>query len=220
MKYVKIKEIQSQEGEVLYKVNAIVLQSKDGSQKKKIPHPLGTETMIFKSLDKAKEAVALSGFEFVLPDGTVQNEEKQEYKIESYDKKILDALMLQTKDSNPNIVSAAIQSMSGFIHPNCLKLYISKLGEDNDTIRQNSIEAILKYGPKSIPAVIEAIKSENWVTRNSAIICLQNFCELSEIEITPIIDTLLDKLSDVNPIVKCSVIKALGNAYKAYKSNK
>ena len=215
MKYVQIKEIQSQEGETLYKVNAIVLQSKSGEKKKKIPHPLGTETMIFKSLDKAKEAVILSGFEFVLPDGS--RKKKKKFKIEPYDKKIFDALIAQTNNSNPNIVAAAIQALSGMNHPECLKLYISKLGEENDTIRQNSIEAILKYGIKAIPQVIEALKNDNWVTRNSAVICLQTFCENKDIEISPIIDVMLENLKETNPIVKCSLIKALGCAYKTYK---
>ena len=70
--YVHIKEIESQDGEKLFKVNAILLQSKDGGQQKKIPHPFGTETMIFKTIDKAIEAVVLSGFEYVLPDGSTQ----------------------------------------------------------------------------------------------------------------------------------------------------
>ena len=214
--YVHIKEIESQEGEKLFKVNAILLQSKDGGQQKKIPHPFGTETMIFKTLDKAVEAVVLSGFEYVLPDGTT--EKKEEYKIEPYDKKIFDAIMVQSKDSNPNIVAAAISSLSEINHPDCLSLYIEKLGEDNDIIRQNSIEAILKYGVKAIPKIIETLKDENWVRRNSAVICLQHFCEKKDIDISLIIDKLLEALKDNNPIVKCSVIKALGLAYKNYKS--
>ena len=216
MKYVQIKEITSQEGETLYKVNAIMLESSNGEKKKKIPHPLGTETMIFKSLEKAKEAVILAGFEFVLPDGTLKQDE-EEYKILPYDKKIFDALMNQSEDSNPNIVAAAVSSLSEINHPDCLKLFIEKLGEDNDVIRQNSIEAVLKYGNRAIPQVLEAIKSDNWVQRNSAIICLQHFCEDKETDISKIIDALLDRLKDNNPIVKCSVIKALGVAYKNYR---
>ena len=219
MQYVHIKEIVSQEGETLYKVNAIILQSKDGGQKKKIPHPLGTETMIFKSLDKAKEAVLLSGFEFVLPDGSLKSKDDEEFKIEPYDKKILDVIMSQTKDSNPNIVAASIQALGEINHPNCLKLYIEKLGEDNDQIRQNSIEAILKYGTKAIPQIISALKSENWVRRNSAVICLQQFCEHKEVDTALIIDSLLECMTDNNPIVKCSVIRALGIAYKSRKSS-
>ncbi len=216
MKYVQIKEITSQEGETLYKVNAIMLESSNGEKKKKIPHPLGTETMIFKSLEKAKEAVILAGFEFVLPDGTLKPEE-EEYKILPYDKKIFDALMNQTGDSNPNIVAAAVSSLSEINHPDCLKLFIEKLGEDNDTIRQNAIEAVLKYGNRAIPQILEAIKSDNWVQRNSAVMCLQQFCEDKEIDISKIIDALLNRLKDNNPIVKCTVIKALGTAYKNYR---
>ena len=216
MKYVQIKEITNQEGETLYKVNAIVLESTGGEKKKKIPHPLGTEIMLFKSLEKAKEAVALAGFEYVLPNGSLKTEE-EEYKILPYDKKIFDALILQTSDSNPNIVAAAILSLSEINHPDCLKIFIDKLGEDNDSIRQNSIDAILKYGIRAIPQIIETLKSENWVQRNSSVICLQQFCENKDIEIKPIIDILLENLNDNNPIVKCSVIKALGIAYKTYR---
>ena len=216
MKYVQIKEITSQEGETLYKVNAIVLESTGGEKKKKIPHPLGTETMLFKSLEKAKEAVALAGFEFVLPDGTLKTEEEQ-YKILPYEKKIYDALISQTNDSNPNIVAAAISSLSEINHPDCLKVFIDKLGEDNDSIRQNAIEALLKFGAGALPQIKEAMNSDNWVKRNSAVICLQQFCENKEIEISPVIDILLERLSENNPIVKCSIIKALGTAYKIYR---
>ena len=216
-KFVHIKEIESQEGETLFKVNAILLQSKDGDKQKKIPHPFGTETMIFKTLDKAKEAVILSGFDYVLPDGSTENE-KNEYKTDPFDKKIFDTIMIQTKDSNPNIVAAAINALSEINHPDCLDLYIEKLGEENDVIRQNSIDAILNYGTKSIPKVIQALNDENWVRRNSAIICLQQFCTRKDIDTALIIEKLLESIKDNNPIVKCSVIKALGLAYKNYKT--
>ena len=215
--FVHIKEIKSQEGETLFKVNAILLQSMNGEQQKKIPHPFGTETMLFKTLEKAKEAVALSGFDYVLPDGSTQ-EEKNEYKIEPYDKKIFDTIMQQTKASNPNIVAAAISALSEINHPDCINIYIEKLGEENDIIRQNSIEAIIKYGTKAMPEVLNALKDENWVRRNSAVLCLQQFCTRKDIDTSLIIENLLEAIKDNNPIVKCSVIKALGLAYKNYKS--
>ena len=215
--FVQIKEIKSQEGETLFKVNAILLQSMNGEQQKKIPHPFGTETMIFKTLEKAKEAVALSGFDYVLPNGSTQ-EEKNEYKIEPYDKKIFDTIMQQTKASNPNIVAAAISALSEINHPDCINIYIEKLGEENDIIRQNSIEAIIKYGTKAMPEVLNALKDENWVRRNSAVLCLQQFCTRKDIDTNLIIENLLEAIKDNNPIVKCSVIKALGLAYKNYKS--
>lgn len=216
MKYVKIKELRTQEGELVYKVNAIVLESLNGENKKKIPHPVGTDVMIFSSIDKAKEAIILSGFQYVLPDGTME-EEKISGEILPYDKKVFDALMSQTKDSNPNIVAAAIMSLSEINYNDCLDLFIKKMGEENEIIRQNSIDAILKYGKKALPQVIKALDSQNWITRNSAVICIQYFSEHKDIELSLIIDVLLKKLQDTNPIVKCSVIKALGIAYKQYR---
>ena len=35
--------------------------------------------MIFKSIDKAKEAVILSGFEYVLPDGSLESKDNDEF---------------------------------------------------------------------------------------------------------------------------------------------
>ena len=77
------------------------------------------------------------------------------------------------------------------------------MGEDNESIRQNSIEAILKYGNDALPKVLESLKSENWVKRNSAVICLQRFCETKQVHIDKIIEALLEALKDNNPIVKC-----------------
>ena len=95
---------------------------------------------------------------------------------------------------------------------------IKKIGEDNENIRTNSIEAICKYGLSALPSLYNSLKSENWVKRNSAVICLQRFCETKQVHIDKIIEALLEALKDNNPIVKCSVIKALGDAYKNYRA--
>ena len=69
-----------------------------------------------------------------------------------------------------------------------------------------------------MPEVLNALKDENWVRRNSAVLCLQQFCTRKDIDTSLIIENLLEAIKDNNPIVKCSVIKALGLAYKNYKS--
>ena len=35
----------------------------------KIPHPLGSDGMEFKTLEEAKEAITRAGFSYILPDG-------------------------------------------------------------------------------------------------------------------------------------------------------
>ena len=196
-------------------VPAIKLENAKNS--KKIPHPLGNDFIEFQTLEEAKKAINLAGFEYMSPDGKIQAGAGNSSVNVNYDKKILDALLKETKDFNPNIVATAISTLSEINSKTCLSVYIDKIGEENEKIRQNSIDAIIKYGLEALPEVLASLKSENWVKRNSAVICLQKFCELENAPVEDIINTLLEMLKDNSPIVKCSVIETLGKAYKNYK---
>ena len=92
------------------------------------------------------------------------------------------------------------------------------MGEDNENIRNNAIEALIKYGHFATKDIIKALDDENWVRKNSAVICLQKFLECDIVTIDEIIHPLLKTLEDNNPIVKCSVISALGDIYKNFKN--
>lgn len=220
MQYVSIKKEEDKAtGEIQYIVNALLFESKNGQQRK-IPHPLGSSTIVFKTLEEAKKAIELAGFLYILPDGTQEMPELPLGEVSDYDKRIFDALIEQTKDLNPNIVATAISSLSEINDKKCLELYIEKIGEENENIRTNSIEAIFKYGLEALPLIFASLQNENWVKRNSAIICLEKFCEFHNAPLDKIIENLLMMMKDSNPIVKCSAIKALGVAYKASKKEK
>jgi len=210
MQYIPIKQDNDK-----FVVPAIKLENSKGV--KRIPHPLGRDSITFNTLEEAKKAIELAGFEAMLPNGRVTISQEVSSTNDAYDSKIIDALIKETKDFNPNIVACAINALSEINNANCLDIYLDKLGEDNEKIRQNSIEAIVKFGLKALPNVFNSLKSENWVTRNSAISCLQKLCEIDDVPIEDIINCLLQMLEDNNPVVKCSVIETLGIAYKTYK---
>jgi len=199
-----------------YLVSAIKIMHEKGERK--IPHPIGNDTIEFDNIEDAKLAIQTAGFKCVLPDGKMPIEKEINKNNLQYDKVIFEALLKEAQSSNSNIVASAIESLSEINSQNCLKLFLEKIGEDNEKIRNNSIDAIVKYGPKAIKELIIALQTDNWVKRNSIIICLQRFCKLENIYIEEIINILLHSLNDDNPIVRCSVIKALGLAYKNYKS--
>ncbi len=212
MKLIAIKQEEDK-----FIVPAIKIEnSKNG---RKIPHPLGNDFIFFKTLDEAKKAIELAGFEYILPNGKTPFQKTYRPLSTGYDEKIIEALLKETNDYNPNIVATAINALSEINNINCLDLYINKMGEDNEKIRGNSIEAIVKFGIKALPEVFNALKSENWVKRNSSIICLQKFCEIEDAPIEKIIDVLLTMLADNNPVVKCSAIEGLGLAYKSFKKS-
>ena len=210
MNYITIKK----------KDNKFVVSAIGLGTNKKIPHPFGNDTIEFDTVEEAEKAIQLAGFEYILPSGEVSMARELPENIADYEKKIINALTKQTKDINPNIVATAINALSEINSNDCLNIYLSKIGEDNEKIRQNSIDAIVKFGLDALPSIFNSLKSENWVKRNSAVICLQKFCELKNAPIENIIETLLNMLEDKNPVVKCSVVETLGIAYKAYKSQK
>ena len=202
------------------KNNKFVVSAIGLGTNKKIPHPFGTDTIEFDTIEEAKNAIQLAGFEYILPSGEVSGARELPENITDYEKKIIDALTKETKDINPNIVATAINALSEINSNDCLNIYISKIGEDNEKVRQNSIEAIIKFGLEAMPSLFNSLKSENWVKRNSAVICLQKFCGLKNAPIEEIIETLLKMLDEKNPVVKCSVVETLGIAYKSFKTQK
>ena len=68
MQYVAIKQ-ENRDGEVVFVVNAISLKNKNKSVVPQIPHPLGSDALIFKTLEEAKNAISRAGFSYILPDG-------------------------------------------------------------------------------------------------------------------------------------------------------
>ena len=68
MQYIAIKEEQKA-GKTVYMVNAIPLKNSAKALVQKIPHPLGSDSLSFETLELAKEAVTRAGFSYILPDG-------------------------------------------------------------------------------------------------------------------------------------------------------
>ena len=91
MQYVSIKKEEDKAtGEIQYIINALLFESKNGQQRK-IPHPLGNSTIVFKTLEEAKKAIELAGFLYILPDGTQEVVQRPLGELTNYDKKIFDA---------------------------------------------------------------------------------------------------------------------------------
>lgn len=200
---------------ILYIVPALSFEQKNNPKPKKIPHPLGKDYIIFKTIEEAQQAVEQSGFSFTLPEGR-HVVEKQVYHT-SYDDLILDSLMQLANDISPTVVASAVFALGEIGHERALELLIQKTGEDNEIVRTNAIDALTKYGIKSFNKLIESLEDENWIKRNSAVICLSKLTDNPDIDVQKMIVPLFKKLNDKNPIVKSSTALALGKIYKIIK---
>ncbi len=216
-KYISIREI-NKNGKTIYTINALALEQKEKGLVKKIPHPLGNSILEFDTLEEAKKAIELAGFSAILPSGVKVVEKSINISSTNYEEMIYSSLIELINDNNPNIVANTIAALSEVERPDCIDIFIDKMGEDNESIRNNAIEALIKYGHFAIKDIIKALNDSNWVRKNSAVICLQKLHENGTVAIDDIIHPLLKALEDNNPIVKCSVISALGNIYRNYKN--
>ncbi len=218
MQYVSIKKEVRESGKNAYLISALTLKNSEGKTKQIIPHPLGDTYLEFETIEEAIRAVELSGFKYILPDGTkAETPTKSDAKSQSYDELVYNALIAQTKDLNSGVVSAAIMALGELRDFKLLDLFIYKMGEDNETIRSAAINSILQFGSAATKELLKTLHDENWVKRNSALVCLSRLIDSESVNPEKLFTPLIEMTNDKNYVVKISAITVLGKAYKLYK---
>lgn len=219
MQYLAIKQ-EEQNGKIVYVINAIPLKNKNKSVVQKIPHPLGSDFLVFEDLEEAKKAVSRAGFSYILPDGKkeIQNILIQaKNKKDAYSDMIFDAIKDKVSSTNSNVCASAILAISEFPMEETFEILFDKIGEENDSIRKNAICGICRYGKLLQDRIIDALSSTNWVCRNSAITCIANLVDDNNIDIVKFIKPLVKTSNDVNPIVQSNALTTLALVYQAYQ---
>lgn len=223
MQYIAIKK-EERDGEIVFAVNAIPLKNKNRSIVQKIPHPLGSDILLYKSIDEAKDAISRAGFSYILPDGKkVTPTCKVKPTAQSngnYDEVIYSIIKDKINSSNSNVCASAILAIAEFPTEETFDLLIEKIGEENDNIRKNAISAICRYGKILPDKIIKALSSDNWVTRNSALTCISTLAADSDIVVEKFISPVIKAVDDTNPIVQSNALTTLAIVYQNYKKNK
>lgn len=222
MQYVAIKQ-EEKNGALVFVVNAISLKNKNQSVVQKIPHPLGSDAIIYKTLDEAKIAVSRAGFSYILPNGKKETPERVVNQVsdhkDNYENLILSAIKDKINSPNTNVSAAAILAISEFPNEETFEILFEKLGEDNDSIRKNAISGICRYGKILQDKIIAALESSNWITRNSAISCIVNLLDDKNVNLEKFIEPLVKASDDVNPIVQSNALTSLALVYQNYHKN-
>lgn len=222
MQYVAIKQ-EEKNGVQIFTVNAIPLKNKSKAVIQKIPHPLGSDILEFKTLEDAKEAITLAGFSYVLPNGQKKNlplmKQKSVNNNFGYEQIVLNAIKDKINSSNLNVAAAALLALSEFPDEETFDILFEKLGEDNDAIRKNAISGVCRYQNVLQNRIIEALKSPNWVVRNSALVCISNICD-NDNDVEKFIVPLTQVCNDTNTIVQALALTTLAKVYQVYNKNK
>ena len=166
MQYIAIKQ-ESKNNKEVFIVSAIPLKNTNKSVVQKIPHPLGTDTLIFLTLEDAKDAVIRAGFSYILPDGkkgskTISKQINTQTGI-NYEQLILNTIKDKISSSNSTVKAAAIIAISEFANEETFDILFNQLGEDNDLVRKNAISGICRYENILKDLIIESLKTLNCV---------------------------------------------------------
>lgn len=223
MQYITIKrEIKNEDGQIRFLVPALTLKNSQGDTKQKIAHPLGNDYLEFDTLEDAIKSIEISGFKYILPDGTKQVKYNKNSNSDpnTYEELVYNSLIEKTNDINSSVVAAAITALSEMAEFKLLDVFIEKMGEDNEATRTSAINAILPLGNLATEKLLQALKDENWVRRNSALIVLQRLINLKNVDVEKLFLPIVEMLKDSNTIVRTSAIVTLGLNYKLYKKQK
>ena len=222
MQYIPIKQSESN-GKEVFTVPAIPLKNSNKSIIQKIPHPLGTDFITYASLDEAKDAVTLAGFSYMLPNGQKGTKATVKQKVvqhgTNYEAIVLDTIKDKINSTNSNVSAAAILALSQFPSEETFDILFAKIGEDNDQIRKNAISGISKYGQIMTERIINALKSDNWVVRNSALTCILNLADAENVDISQFIIPVSESCNDLNTIVQANALTTLAKIYHQYKKS-
>ena len=223
MQYIAIKT-EEKDGKEFYTVNAIPLKNKNKSIVQKIPHPLGSDVLRYETIEDAKDAIVRAGFSYILPDGRKGTKPTPKVQKTSsgydYSQLVLESIIDKVESANSTVAAAAILALSEFPTEETFDILFNKIGEDNDAIRKNAISGICRYGNILQDKIIQALKSSNWVTRNSALTCIANLAETGNIDLEKFIIPLSETTNDTNTIVQSNALTTLGKVYQTYQKNK
>lgn len=201
----------------VFMVSAIPIQQPDGSSKK-IPHPQGYENMIFKTVEKAIEAINFAGFGYSFDDKQVPPSEIKTSVMPDLSTAV-DPLLELLKEENSGAVASAAYALGELRSYEAIESLIKLLGEDDHAIRKNATEALAKIGDPAINGLIRALDDNNWVTRNSAAIALGELVNHSQGKILRAVQPLIKKLDDPNWIVKSSAATSIGKISAFIRDN-
>ncbi len=221
MQYIAIKEVEIN-GNIVYCVPAIPLKNKNQSVVQKIPHPMGSDVLEYSTLEEAQDAIKRSGFACIMPNGKkvlAETSVKTTSKPlqSSYGDIVFQTIKTKINSNNSNVAASAISAIAEFPCEETFEILFNKLGEDNDLIRKNAISGICRYGKKLQNELVEQLKSNNWVTRNSVITCIKSLTQQDDIDAEKFILPLVDACSDQNPIVQSNAVTTLAEIYSVFQ---
>jgi hypothetical protein len=226
MEVIYIKKL-VKDGIESYTVPAVGIKTQDGMRL--IPHPFGTETAAFETLEKAVAQIHRAGFSAEFngkpypPTGKsapTKPKPTQRHRPGSVMQTIADALpylLEQLSDNVPGVVASAAFALGEIKDESALPGLIHALSNDDPTVRKNVAEALAKIGRPALGPLQMALQDNHWVVRHTALTAVQELTHFGLELIPEILPHAIPLLKDESWLVRSQAAIVVGDVSKVYQ---
>jgi len=207
-----------------YVVPAVGIKTSEGTRL--IPHPYGTESTTFDSLEETIEQVHRAGYDaeydtqhYPLP--MRQNRlptKKSKASGLGIVNDAIPSLHHQLKDSSPSVISTAAWALGEFRDTSAIPGLIHALSNEDAAVRKNSAEALAKIGRPSLSALQAALKDKHWLVRHSALQAMIDMVHIQPELVVELLPNALPLLKDESWLVRSQSATVFGEAAKVFQA--
>lgn len=224
--YIKRQYKSNDSQEFIYLVPAVGIKTREGMRL--IPHPYGTETTSFDSLETAVAMVHRAGYaaefegkHYPLPNrqGPARprlTRSRDSSPVMRLVENAIPFLQEQLNDTVPSVVASAAFALGELKDESALPGLVHALSNEDASVRKNAAEALAKIGKPALHSIQLCLKDKHWLVRHSA---LSAILELIHYEIDLVPEVLPDAvalLKDESWLVRSQAATVFGEAAKAF----
>lgn len=211
----------------VYNIPAVGIRAKEGMRL--IPHPFGTETASFESLElvlaqihRAGYAAECEGKHYPPPSMENRIAKRPRPRLRQHPaspllrtaEEALPALHEQLNDTAPSVVASAAFALGELRDENAINGLIHAFSNEDATVRKNAAEALAKIGRPALHALQLSLKDKHWLVRHSALAAINELIHLAFDLVPEILRDTLPLLKDESWLVRSQAAQVLGEAVK------
>ncbi len=219
--YIKKQPKPNAPEEYHYVVPAVGIKTREGMRL--IPHPFGTETTAFETLEKTIDQVHRSGYaaEFdgkhypmpgrqYSPRNRLVARPRAASPMMRLVEEAIPMLHEQLNDTVPNVVANAAFALGELKDEGALPGLLHAFSNEDATVRKNVSEAIAKIGKPALKAIQLSLKDKHWLVRHSALSAIIELLHYG-IELVPeVLPDALPLLKDESWLVRSQAASLFG----------
>jgi len=223
--YIKKQTKPGHSSAVRYVVPAVGIKTTEGTRL--IPHPYGTESTVFETLEETIEQVHRAGYDAEYDAQLYPLPMRQNRMLPAKKSRVsglgivfeaIPSLHHQLKDNSPSVVATAAWALGELRDESAIPGLIHAFSNEDAAVRKNSAEALAKIGRPSFGSLQSALKDKHWLVRHSALQAMIDMVHIQPELVVELLPNALPLLKDESWLVRSQAATVFGEAAKIFQA--